>query len=186
MDYLGTLTVTVPPSATEGDGVLTNARRYGLSRAVVDLNVPLTNSDTNEVTVTNRVIIPAMQTSATFDVKVEDESRNWTALRPPPFTSAPGYVSGTNTITVHDNETATLSLTGLPPTATEGQGAITGRVDVSTAPAVPVEVSLTSSDTNEVIVPAKVTVAAGQLSSTNFNVTIVNDTKRVFLTEQRQ
>ena len=63
----------------------------------------------------------------------------------------------------------------VPATTTEGAGVITGAVTVSAAPATPLVVALSSSETSEVTVPATVTIPAGQ-TSIPFSLTVLDDT----------
>ena len=63
-----------------------------------------------------------------------------------------------------------------PASTTEGAGTVQGTVTVSAAPARDVVVSLSSSDTTAVQVPATVVIPAGQTSA-NFAITIVDDNK---------
>ncbi|MCY2927241.1 MAG: LEPR-XLL domain-containing protein, partial [Planctomycetota bacterium] len=174
--YIGNLGVTVPTSVTEGNGVLAGQGTVTVSLAPTsDLTVTLASSDTTEATVPATVTILAGQTSATFDLTfVDDGDLDWIQNATITASSA-GYRGATGTIAIHDNETAALTVT-LPASATEGAGVLTGAgtVTVSAAPASNVTVSLTSSDTTELTVPATVTILAGQTSAT-FGVTIVND-----------
>lgn len=62
----------------------------------------------------------------------------------------------------------------LPASATEGSAPVNGTVILPNAPAADTTVSLVSSLTNRVTVPASVTVLAGQTSA-SFSATIVND-----------
>jgi uncharacterized repeat protein (TIGR01451 family) len=64
----------------------------------------------------------------------------------------------------------------VPPAATEGAGILAGQgsVRLPLAMATNVTVSLASSDTNEVAVPASIVMLAGQTNAT-FDVTVVND-----------
>src|SRR5207247_8404063 len=89
--------------------------------------------------------------------------------------SAPGVDPDLATITVHDNERATLSVL-LPPEATEGQSPLQGMVTVSAAPAKTVAVRLQSSDVTEIQVPALAVIRAGQTSAV-FTATVLDDTE---------
>ena len=67
----------------------------------------------------------------------------------------------------------TLTL-GIPATAREGDAPVSATVTVSPVPLSDFTVNLSSSDTTAAIVPATVTIPAGQASAT-FPITIVND-----------
>ena len=84
-----------------------------------------------------------------------------------------GYSSGSGTIKVHDNETAILSVS-LPTSAREGDGAVTGTITASVAPAENVTIQLSSSNSNRATVPATVTLLAGQTTAP-FNLSIVDN-----------
>ncbi|NLF70850.1 MAG: hypothetical protein GX575_17605, partial [Candidatus Anammoximicrobium sp.] len=171
------LTVTVPEQATEGDGTLADQGTVSIPSAVgFDIVVTLQSDDATEAVVPSTVTILAGSTSATFDITIEDDAELDPAQSATITASAIACLPGTDTITVHDNETAVLSVT-LPGSAAEGDGTLAGAgtVTVSEAPAVDVAVQLTSNDPSEVTVPATVTILAGQTSAT-FDVTIVNDT----------
>ena len=167
--------VTVPGTATEGDGLLAGAGQVYLSAALTtNLTLTLVSSMPGEVSVSNTVVL-AGQTNAAFDLFVQDDALldgsqiiNLTA-------SAPGFADGNTTITVFDNETTTLHVS-LPATTTEGGGGVPGTVWVNSAVAASVRVSLSSSDTTEIQVPASVIIPAGQTSAI-FIATIVDDTQ---------
>lgn len=173
------LTVTLPPSATEGDDVLSNAGTVtAIPAPAADLTVTLTSLDTTEMTVPATVTVLAGQTNAAFNVTVVDDAQ-WDGTQPATVTaSASGYGSGSATTAIHDNETATLSVS-LPASATEGQGVLTnaGTVTVSRAPDAALAISLTSNDTTEVVVSPAVTLAAGQLA-TNVSL-VIGDDRRI-------
>jgi len=77
--------------------------------------------------------------------------------------SVPGYASSNATISVNDNETASLSLV-LPATVVEGSGVLTnaGTVSVNVPVGTNATINLSSSDTTELIVPATVVIPSGQ------------------------
>ena len=140
-----------------------------------DLTVTLASGDTTEVTLPATVTILAGQTSASFNATVINDTlvdgtqtTNLTA-------SAIGYANGVVALTVHDNETATLSVTA-PATTTEGVGTIQGTVTMSSPAGKAVAVSLSSSDVTAVTVPATVNIPAGQTSA-NFAISVVDDNK---------
>lgn len=169
------LFVVVPPTATEGDGVLAGAGQVRLPAALAtDLPVTLSSSDTTEVTVPANVTIPAGQTNATFDLTIVDDGVLDGTQTAAVTASASGYNPGSANIAVFDNETATLGVI-LPPSATEGQGTVTGAVWIAGGiPAANITVNLSSSDTTEIQVPVSVIIPSGQ-TSTVFTATVVDD-----------
>ncbi len=158
------LIVTVPEAATEGEGTLSNQGRVTLAvPASADLTVRLASSDTSKVKVPAAVTIPAGATQITFDLFVQNNfflDGNRTVVI---SATAGGYFGQSDTITVHDNERATLKLT-LPSIAREGEGTLSqaGIVTMSAKPPKDILVTLSSSETNKVQVPATVIIPAGR------------------------
>ena len=168
------LQVAVPASATEGDGVLIGAGQARLPFPVgTNVVISLSSSDTSEVTVAASVTVLAGQSNAVFDLTIIDDGV-LDGTQPAMITaSAPGFANGYGTISVFDNETATLQV-ALPASATEGQGTVQGTVQVSATPAANIAVSLSSSHTTEIQVPASAIIPAGQTSAA-FTATVVDD-----------
>ena len=164
--------LVVPTNATEGDGTV--AGTLGIPAALAtDLVVSLTSSDANRVTVPATETIPAGQTTFAWPITIIDDN----LLNGPEAVtiaaSAPGYAPVTGTITVHDNETATLSVT-LPASAHEKGGSVSGTVTASAPPTQNITVQLASGDTTRLTVPATVTLPAGQ-TTVNFTATLLDD-----------
>jgi peptidoglycan/xylan/chitin deacetylase (PgdA/CDA1 family) len=170
------LNLTLPAAATEGDGTLAGQGSVQASRTPTnDVTVSLTSGDTSEVTVPTSVIIPAGQSNAVFDLNIVDDSLLDRDQAATITATATGYLDGQATITVHDNDTATLIVT-LPASASEGAGTVVnaGRVSVATAVAAQFTVSLTSGNPSRLIVPATTTINNGQTSAV-FNLTFVDN-----------
>ena len=173
---LGNLLLSVPASATEGDGLLANQGLVGLSGIPVsNVTVYLESDDTSEVVVSNTVVVPAGQTNATFDLTIMEDPDLDLSQSATITAWAAGYPAVSQSIAVYDNETATLSI-HLPASAAEGDGILdeAGMVTVETAPTVDVDVGLTSDDTSEVVVTNLVTIPAGQ-TNVAFDLVIVDD-----------
>ena len=170
------LALVLPASASEGDGVLVGQGTVSLSTVqAANVTVSLTSGNTGKVTVPATVTVLAGQTSATFNVTIVDNALlDGTQNATITATAAP-FAPASGTIAVQDNETAVLTLT-VPATATEGVGTVSGTVRVSAIPVNAVAVTLTSSDTTAVQVPATVTILAGQTTA-NFTITVVDDTR---------
>ena len=171
------LNVSIPETATEGDGLLASQGVVSLALAVAtDLEVTLASSDTSEVVLLqSNVIIPAGQLTSPFDLLIQDDAILDGSREVVVSASATDYVDGTAVLTVHDDETAVISLS-LSGEAVEGDGTLAdaGLVTVSTAPDEDVVVYLTSLDTTELACPDFVTLPAGQ-TSVSFDVAIVDD-----------
>ena len=140
-----------------------------------DLVVTLTSSNPSEVSVPGRMIIPAGQTSASFDLTVWDDTLvdGPQAVRVTAF--ALGYVPAGATMEVDDNESATLSIE-VPTLVTESDGwlPLRGKVSLSVPPDRDITVYLSSGDATEVIVPATVVIMAGQTSAP-FSIQVLDD-----------
>ena len=177
-DETAALSVSLPASATEGDGVLTAVGVITASVAPVrDVVIHLTSSDTTEVTVPATAILRAGQLSATFDATIVDDGLIDDTRAATITAQVDNWTDGSASITVLDND-RTLSVT-LPTDAWEGQGALAGAGKVTIGGALPTDltVSLTSSDVSEFVLPATVVIPAGQ-TSVAFDLTIGDDADR--------
>ena len=169
------LFVTVPASATEGDGLLAGAGHVYLAAPLAtNLLVTLSSVLPGEVTVSNTVVL-AGQTNAAFDLFVPDDSDLDGSKVAGIVAAATGFNSGSAAITIFDNEKTGLHV-NLPATVQEGDGNVPGVVWLDAAPKVNVRVNLTSSDPTELQVPASVYFLAGQTSLV-FTASVVDDTQ---------
>ncbi|MFY7947687.1 MAG: hypothetical protein ACOVRP_00580, partial [Gemmatimonas sp.] len=133
----------------------------------------LESDDTGELRVPASVTIPSGQSSVTFTLTAVDDTFIDGVQMVTVTGSVQGWTSGTDTIAVTDNEALTLALT-LPASVIEGQTTVFGSVALSGQAVSPIEVSLTSSDSSEITVPASVIIGAGN-SGITFPITVVND-----------
>lgn len=100
-----TLTLTIPTSAIEGDGVLSGLGQVEISPASdVDVTVNLHCDDPSEVAVPATVTITANQTSATFDVTVIDDTLDDGAQMVSVTASRDLYGTSTQTISIEDDD----------------------------------------------------------------------------------
>ncbi|MGO9115920.1 MAG: dockerin type I domain-containing protein [Thermoguttaceae bacterium] len=168
------LSLTVPAEATSGDGAVSGT--VGIPSALDSpLTVNLASADTTRVTVPSSVTIPAGQTSAAVPITIVDNTA-LDGIEPVLITAtAAGYTSGSGTITVHDDQTATLTVS-LPTSVQENAGVLVaaGTITASQAPARNITVQLTSGNAARLLVPATVVLFAGQTSAT-FSLTPVDD-----------
>ena len=170
------LQLSIPATATEGDGVLAGRGTVTASQAQsTALVVSLSSSTTTKATVPATVTIPANQTSATFDITIVDNTVLDGTQNVVITAATTGFNSGQATIAVQDNETAILTLAA-PASTIEGAGTVQGTVTMSTSTTVPISVALTSSDVTAVVVPTTVTIPTGQTSAT-FAITVIDDNK---------
>jgi uncharacterized repeat protein (TIGR01451 family) len=170
------LTLVLPAGGSESSAGVAGAGEVFVEVApATNVTVTLALSAGGEFALPAQVILNAGQTNVVFAVTNLDDALldgvrviGVTAL-------AAGFASGTATMTNADDELSQLSLT-LPANAREGDAPLLGggRVSVAQPVALDYPVALSSSDTNEVQVPAGVFIPAGQTSAL-FNVIIVND-----------
>ena len=167
------LTVTLPAAATEGDGTLATQGEVALSiPPAADVTVALNCDPATELAIPTNVTILAGNTNAAFDITVVDDDDLDGSQQPTVTAIADGYTQGRDSMTVHDNETTTLSLL-IESSFTEGDMWQTATVRLGSRPQKDVLVTLTSSDSSELSVSYP-TVPAGELETT-FPIDIVND-----------
>jgi hypothetical protein len=163
------------PQATVG-----TVTRFPVSGA--EVVVGLQSSDPSRVLVPPVISIPANQISATFFVSAVD---NTNADGSHDVMLTPSVLTGTNgsvvtvgapvTLTVLDDDGPALKVAVAKKLVPEGQNpATTGTVSRNTPATNALTVSLTSSDTNEAVVPLSVTILQGQ-SAASFNIASIND-----------
>lgn len=173
-DELVYLQVTAPSQVTEGGnaGVGTVSIPFAAQKTV---QVFLSSSDLTELTVPSSVFIPVGQTSATFAVTAVDDHEIDGFQDVTIVASVTNWQDGTTTVRVLDNEPTNLTMT-IPATASEAAGVLTnaGRVSISGTLTHDLTTALTSSDPTQVVVPASVTIVAGQTSAA-FNLTMIDN-----------
>lgn len=170
------LTLSVPAALTEGMGAVSGQASVGLDTpADVDVRVFLDSSDATELIVPASVVIPAGQSSVAFDLSVPEDGLIDGAQTAVVTASITNWTAAAGTVTISDNEAATLTVT-LPASVLEGQAgaAPSGSVDLSGLTPAPLTVALASGDESEVTVPAIVTIPAGQSRAT-FTLVVVED-----------
>jgi len=168
------IAISIPASATEGDGVLAGAGSVTATPAPSSaLTVNLVSSDVTEVSVPATVTIPAGQATTSFDVTILDDAILDGSQTVVITSSAAGYSSQNASIVVNDNESASLGVI-LPASAREGDPAVTGTVTLSGVAGKNVAVTLSSSNLTKAVVPATVVIPAGQ-SSALFPLTIIDN-----------
>jgi len=169
-----TMTLTVLTNPVEGAGLLTNALRLTTSRASTNaVTFIATSSLPGTVMIASNLLLPAGQTSQVYAVTIPDDAlRNGTRVATIEA-SARGYTTSSATMSVRDNEIATLYLIA-PTVVSEGDGTRAVELRCSAPVGADVTVSLTSSDTTEITVPPSIILPLGQ-TSVVFNVTIVDD-----------
>jgi hypothetical protein len=166
--------VSLPAAVTKGAGTLAGQGSVSVAGTVAsNLVVNLTSSNTNLVTTPVSVTIPAGQTNAVFDVTILDDHLLEGDQVITVTASAQFFSNGYGVITIHDNETTTLSVS-LPASAAKSAGTLTGSVGMGAPAGGNVTVSLTSSDPSKLVVPPTTIIPTGQTSAV-FNLTLVDD-----------
>ena len=136
----------------------------------------ISNSDPHDVSAPATVTIPAGATSISFAIGTIDNDVVEGTQTATLTASATGEASGSATLTVTDTNvpTLTVALNSTTIDESETNPATTGTVTCNTSNPSGLTVSLLSSDTEKLTVPATVTIPAGSTSAT-FPVTVVND-----------
>ena len=162
------LVVTLPASAAEGEGVLTNAGTVTINPALAtDLTVSLSSNDPSEITVPASVTIFAGETSASFDITIVDDLL-LDGTRPVTVSStAIGTVAQESApMNVADNEVTTLSFQGLAPIV-EGEAEVTAQVVLGMPVSETLVATITPADPRFLSVPTEVTIVKN-MSLANF------------------
>jgi hypothetical protein len=170
-----TLVFTAPTIVTEGSSNIAASVQFA-TPSTRDQVVTL-QSDNAALTVTATVLIPA---NSTAPVTVLLSAPNNTLFEGPKTVqlsaSIAGWATAATTVTVADDESPRLTLTG-PAIAAEGDAPRTLTVAMNAALASDLIVNLASSNTGKVTVASSVVIPAGQQSAT-FSATIVNNALR--------
>ena len=173
------LTVNVPLGATEGDGLLTAAGSVTVSAPPVkDVVVDLFSANAGEVAlpVASAVIRAGRTVSDPFDLEVQDDARIDGLQQVAITARVPYWTDGAASIAIADND-AYLRVQ-LPAKLWEGQGRWPWRrVVLGGSLSADIVVSLASSDESELIVPATVTVLAGQMTA-SFDLDVQDDAEQ--------
>jgi hypothetical protein len=173
-----TLTVSIAANSvveTAGFAATTGTVTRGNSDISQALTLSITSSDTSELAHPGAVVIPAGQSSATFNIDAVDDNMldgtQAVTLTP----SAIGYVGIGDTLDVTDQENLSLTL-GVNSVA-ENAGASATTVTVrrlNTDIGSPLNVVLMSSDTTEATVPLNIIIPSG-LASLTVSISAVDD-----------
>jgi hypothetical protein len=170
----GQLTVALPPSVSEAAGVVAGVVSV-ISPVNGDVVVALASSTPLLIDVPAFVTIPSGTNTATFVASLANDTRINGARAAQITAQVRNWIDGTGTVTVLDDENLDLVVT-VPAASGEGSGTLPGAGHVTIAGTLTTNllVSLSSSDTSELIVPAATTIPAGQTSAA-FDLTLVDD-----------
>lgn len=157
------LALALPTGVNEG-AATTTATLTSTPAPSSDLTITFTSSNPAEATLPASLTIPAGQDSITIPITILDDARLDGSQAVTLTATAPAYGSGVNTLLVHDNETATLSLS-IPTSTTEGVPDVTGLVSIDQAPDSNIIIGLECDNPGDLQVPSTATILAGQTSA---------------------
>jgi len=175
-DDTGELSLTIPDSAVEGDGILHNQGIITLSKPLsTDLTISLFSENNELVLVPKQVTISHSYTQAVFDLTISDDNIYFETNHVSISASSIGWVSSTDSIEIIDNDQKTITIV-LPEKAYKTDGCLSNQalVSVNTTPQADLIINLVSSDINAINVSETVTIPVGSIS-TPFDITILND-----------
>jgi hypothetical protein len=169
-----TMTLSLPQTTFEGAGTITGALQ--LDRAPDrDVTVELISNHPGKIGGASIVVL-AGETFTSFALQVIDNAEIDGIQTATIEACVQGWPIATASVFVFDNETTGIDLQ-LPASLWEGSASTnSGSVTLSGSTAVDVNVLLTVSDSSELVLPAYVTVPAGQ-SSVSFDVESPDDTE---------
>ncbi|MHA3774436.1 M36 family metallopeptidase [Verrucomicrobiota bacterium sgz303538] len=168
------LSVNLPNSAAEGSGTVNGTVTASVAPAS-DVVVQLSSSMPGEAFPPATATITAGQTSAVFALGIADDTRIDGTQTVTITANVANWTSGSASIDVLDNENTDLSVAA-PSSVREGDTAKTGSVSISGTLATDLIVTLNSSDTTELSLPATIMIPAGQRSAP-FSLTVVDDSE---------
>ena len=175
VEVQGILNIALDANSISENGGSTTAK---VTRISPDISKPLlinlTSSDLTEATVPSFVTIPAFQTSANFAVQSSDDTIVDGSQLVRVEAAAKGYLTNFASLYVTDWETLTIHAA---QTTLSEQGGITTATLTrnNTDIALPLLVTLATSDLTEATVPTNITIPAEQ-SSVTFEILAVEDT----------
>ncbi|MFN0068006.1 MAG: M36 family metallopeptidase [Limisphaerales bacterium] len=174
---LPALLVELPALLRESDGLLRGAGRVRLpSPAAAVVRVLLESAVMTDLWVPAEVTVPAGQSEAAFDLKMQEDGEPDGARRVAVRARADGYLAGAATVLITDAESGALVLV-LPATTREDAGLVTGEVSVAAPAPRDLGVAISSGDTNVATAPEFVVIRAGERTAT-FAVA-VRDNRRI-------
>ena len=138
------------------------------------LTVTLSSDDTSEATVPTTITILAGETSVTADLDAVDDTIVDGTQTVTITASANGFIPGSGTVDVTDDDFATLTVSIAAATIPENGGTTTVTITRNTDPDETLTIDLFSDNEFEAIVPAMATFNPGE-TSTTVNVTAVDD-----------
>jgi hypothetical protein len=170
------LSVTVIESAVEGAGIIDNSGWVTLASILLnDFEVTLTSDDPALVEIPYTLVVPAGKTIGMFDMTIKD---NDLITDPKPVkikVEARGWYSGTDTVTILDNDPRNLKLT-LPETANENDGHLTNaaQIEIPGIFASDITIEILNDSPQAINTPRYVILPAGQ-KSIDFTISVIDN-----------
>ncbi|MDF7801033.1 hypothetical protein P4C99_16270 [Pontiellaceae bacterium B1224] len=167
------LTLSLPQTTYEGAGTISGALQVSAAPDA-DIVVELNSNNPDKIG-SSSIVIPAGQTFVSFALPVIDNAAIDGVQTATIEAKVQNWTTGSASVFVFDNETNGIQLE-LPASLREGDGVVTnaGTVSLAGRTSVDVHVLLSVSDASELIVPAFVTIPAGQTSA-SFNLSVIDD-----------
>ncbi|MGD1020542.1 MAG: protease pro-enzyme activation domain-containing protein, partial [Verrucomicrobiia bacterium] len=167
-----TLTLAIPATALEDQGVLVNGGTLFVSAPPGEnVLVNMGSGNTNAVLIPSSVTIPAGQTSAVFNVTVVNHDAITGPIPVTVTAQEQNWTGASATITVYADTNVTVNV---PAQVSESAGVLTngGSIVLQGVLTTNLVLSLASSNPSRLAVPATVTIPAGQ-STALFNLTLI-------------
>ncbi len=166
-------------TASIAENAGTRATRLTVTRSNTDIAAPLTiqlaSSDTSEATLPGSVTIPSGAASTTIDVAAIDDTLIDGSQAVQLSASASGYVAASVGIVVTDHELINVTLDRTQLTESSANRSAQAQVTIpGVAPAGGIQIAIQSTPSNQLIVPATITIPAGSRSA-SFEVQAKND-----------
>ncbi len=158
---------------TEGSNEVITATVNRTGSLANPLQVAINFSKPERFAFTSPVTIPAGQAGATLTIQAVNNDLVEGLIKDTIHVSATGFQSALTAVTVLDSDKPTLTITGLPSQAMEGD-VVNFQVTTNLAPASPLTVYLTANNNARFPVPAMVTIPAGSVTTT-VSVTLAQD-----------
>lgn len=171
---IAALSLSLSANSTDEGGAVTATLSRNTPN-VGSLSVALSNSDAARASLPANVVIAAGENSTTFTVQSTDNGLVDGDALVSVSASAPGLVTGLAEVTVTDDDIPTLVLSVPSTDVAENSGTITATLSRNTPNSTDaLDVALSSSDENRVLVPSNVSFTSGALT-TSVDLTIVDD-----------
>jgi len=172
------LNLTLPETANENDGHLTNAARIEIPGIFTnDITIEIRNDSPQAMSVPRYVLLPAGQKSTDFTISVIDNTYITDEKSYPLTITAisPGWLTSSAQMNILENERKDLGLWVVPsPKENAGNIAHAGTVSIPGTYYKDLTVYLEVSNTDRVHIPDQIKIVAGEMSQT-FDMIFIDD-----------